>query len=177
MAKSKSATPKKKAAAKKKATVSQLLVDDPPMTVIARADAMFRIASECCRQHRRYAHLVKIEADEHEQYGAMRVVAACDELLIDAGAEYERACDEDKSARGEDWWRRANALWLAAREYARRHRHTETISRQKSAHDSSKFSQLAVEYDLEASALLAMRQAIDAYRKSRPEADFGTARP
>jgi hypothetical protein len=43
-------------------------------------------------------------------------------------------------------------------------------SRRSTKHDPETLADLVVQYDLEASALLALRQAADAYRKVRPEA-------
>jgi hypothetical protein len=41
----------------------------------------------------------------------------------------------------------------------------------------TKLASLGVEYELEASALLAMQHAVEAYRKLRPEADLSSAAP
>ena len=42
------------------------------------------------------------------------------------------------------------------------------------AHDVTKLAALGVEYELEASALLALQQAVEAYRKLRPDADWNS---
>lgn len=139
--------------------------------VRARADQLFRAAAECCRQHERYSHLTERGVDDGELKGVFEVVALCDRLLCDAGVTYEKA-----SARthpdGPDgeWWRLANALWMAAREYERRHDGCDQAARRMSAaHDPRKFAELRMDYELEASALLSLKQAVEAYRRVRPE--------
>ena len=72
----------------------------------------------------------------------------------------------------EAWWHRANALWHASREYARRHRGCDRAGRDMAGaqHSSDMLASLNIEYELEASALLALKHATEAYRKVRPEA-------
>ena len=146
-----------------------------PPSVCDKADALFRFAHECCRQHRRYSRLVEIEADDDEQTAALRLVALCDELLIEAATAYEQSCGGNGNHRNDEWWRQANALWHACREYARRHSLAERASGEFRAHDANKLAELHVEYDLEASALLALQHAVEAYRKVRPAADLNGA--
>jgi hypothetical protein len=141
--------------------------------LLQRADALFRIAVETCRQHRRYAALVEMGAREPEQRSALKLATFCDAMLVDAISSYERCGAKVQGLDGEPWWRKANSLWHNAREYERRHQVTERASRLLNAqHDQQTFGELALEYDLEASALLMLQQAIDAYRKVRPEADI-----
>ena len=137
-----------------------------------RADALFRAATECCRQHERYARVVASEADDGEESAVSRVVGLCDEHLRAAVKAYEAAAVRPERDQDDEWWRRANALWLASREWVRRHEMCDESSRKLTRHDPRKLNQLAVEYDLEASALLALRHALDAYRKVRPEAEL-----
>ena len=40
------------------------------------------------------------------------------------------------------------------------------------AHDPSQLARLALEYDLEASALMALKLAVNTYHKERPAADL-----
>jgi hypothetical protein len=102
----------------------------------------------------------------------------------------EAYCEAAKELRpggspDEEWWHRANALWHASREYGRRQTCNERQSRRakgskngarsnsrKNAakHGREGLGDLVLQYDLEASALLALRQAADAYRKTRPQA-------
>jgi hypothetical protein len=146
----------------------------PEPTACDKADVLFRAAAECCRQHRRYGRLVEMETDETEQRAALRLVAASDEHLIEAAAAYERSCMSTNGERRDEWWHKANNLWHACREYARRHSLSDRASGEFRAHDATKLSSLRVEYELEASALLALQHAVDAYRKLRPEADWNS---
>ncbi len=141
-------------------------------TVCDKADVLFRSAAECCRQHRRYARLIEMNTDETEQVAALRLVAASDEQLTHAAASYESSCMGVNGERRDDWWHKANNLWLACREYNRRHSLSDRASDEFRAHDVTKLTSLGVEYELEASALLALQHAVDAYRKLRPEADL-----
>jgi len=110
--------------------------------------------------------------DEAEQRAALRLVAASDEQLTEAASGYESSCVTVNGERRDEWWHKANSLWLACREYARRHSLSDRASGEFRAHDVNKLTSLEVEYELEASALLALQQAVDAYRKLRPEADW-----
>ena len=144
----------------------------PQPSICEKADILFRSAAECCRQHRRYGRLVEMETSEAEQRAALRLVVASDEQLAEAVASYESSCVKVNGERQDDWWRTANSLWHACREYARRHSLSDRASGEFRAHDATKLVALEVEYELEASALLALQQAVDAYRKLRPEADW-----
>ena len=155
-------------------TASLAAAAAPQQTVCDKADILVRSAAECCRQHHRYARLVQMETDEREQCAALKLVAASDEQLADAAAAYEASCMKANGERRDEWWHKANNLWHACREYARRHSLSDRASGEFRAHGASKLASLAVEYDLEASALLALQQAVDAYRKLRPEADWAS---
>ena len=112
--------------------------------------------------------------DEIEQRAALRLVLASDEQLAEAATGYESSCMTVNGERSDDWWHKANALWHASREYARRHSLSDRASGEFRAHDVTKLAALGVEYELEASALLALQHAVDAYRKLRPEADWNS---
>jgi hypothetical protein len=144
-------------------------------TICDKADILFRSAAECCRQHRRYARLIEMETDEAEQRAALRLAVASDEQLAEAVEAYASSCMKVNGERNDDWWHRANNLWQACREYARRHSLSDRASGEFRAHNVSKLQSLGVEYELEASALLAMQHAVDAYRKLRPEADWNNS--
>jgi hypothetical protein len=137
-------------------------------TICDKADILFRSAAECCRQHRRYARLIEMGTDEAEQIAALRLVAESDQQLTQAAAAYESSCMTVNGERRDDWWHKANNLWHACREYARRHSLSDRASGEFRAHDVTKLTSLGVEYELEASALLALQHAVDAYRKLRP---------
>ena len=136
-----------------------------------RADTLFRTAVETCRQHRRYAALVEMGAREPEQKAALKLASFCDTLLVDAIASYERCGARVQGLDDAAWWHKANSLWHQAREYERRHQVTERASRMLNAqHDQQMLGELRLEYELEVSALLMLQQAIEEYRKVRPEA-------
>ena len=149
-------------------------LDDPCSTVEAiraKADALFRTAHECCRQHDRFARVVRLSAVAAEQRAASDLCALCDETLASAVTAYEQ-CTAREHPDGDDgaWWHKSNSLWHASREYLRRHAGCDRLSRRLAEHSSAKLGELQMEYELEASALLALQQATEAYRKVRPEA-------
>ena len=160
---------------KPRRSASQAASVVPQTTICEQADILFRSAAECCRQHRRYARLVEMETHETEQRAALRLVAASDEQLAEAASAYQTSCMVVNGERKDDWWHKANNLWLACREYARRHSLSDRASGEFRAHDVTKLTALGVEYELEASALLALQHAVDAYRKLRPEADWNNS--
>ena len=144
---------------------------DPMALVRTRADALYRAAVECCRQHDRSAKLTTStdEQDiEHKHLDAL--CRMCDGSLTEMAEAYNRAAGNVHPERDEAWWHKANALWYASREYLRRNSESERASRRLDPHHVSKLGELHVDYELEASALLALQQAVDAYRKSRPDA-------
>jgi hypothetical protein len=144
---------------------------DPMLLVRARADALHRAAVECCRQHDRAARLSTSHDDpelEHEQLDALCRI--CDAALLAIADEYTRAAGDLHPDRDEAWWHRANSLWHASREYARRHAGGEEVSRRVSGrHSAGELGAVQMEYELHASSLLALRHAADAYRKTRPD--------
>ena len=144
----------------------------PLETARVRADAMLRAALECCHQHDRYARLVGRPAPEAEHRAADEMCAAVTNALARLAESY---CESAKSLRpnggpDEAWWHRANALWHACREYERRQTCCERATRRSSRRTPDALGDLVLQYDLEASALLALRHAADAYRNIRPEA-------
>jgi hypothetical protein len=148
---------------------------DPTITTLdvlrAKADGLFRVAQECIRQQDRSAHLGTLSCSQTEK----RVAQSASRHSIDALAtmleSYEKSSATLKvDGADEAWWRKANAVWMASREFARRHRGTDAASRDLDAPDAGRFGELALDFELEASALLALRHAADAYMQVRPEA-------
>lgn len=133
------------------------------------ADRLFRSASECVRQHERYASLVASGVSEEEQKEALSLACLCDEILVRTIKAYE-AQPTNGASKDEEWYRRAIALWHASREYQRRHGECDRKTRKISAQTPAELGELALEYDLEASALLALQHAVAAYRKAAPDA-------
>ena len=141
------------------------------MTLVrTRADALYRAAIECCRQHDRSAKLFGSSEPDLEHKHADALCAMCDGSLAELAVEYEQAAASVHPTDDETWWHKANGLWHASREYARRHAGCEELAKRISNKRSSdQLGTMQMEYELEASALLALRHAADAYRKTRPE--------
>lgn len=133
------------------------------------ADALYRSAVECCRQHDRAARRSSTEEPELEQKHLDALCAMCDGSLAEIAEAYSLAAAHVHPARDEAWWHKANALWHASREYARRHAGCDDLNKKMSARRSAEqLAEMQMEYELEASALLALRHAADAYLKTRP---------
>ena len=133
------------------------------------ADALYRASVECCHQHDRLSRIVGKSELEEELVEAQKVCEMCNESLSKLTQHYETAsASVHPSGADEQWWRCANALWLASKEYLRRHRGCDAASRQFKTHGREDFGALHTEYELEASALLALRHAADAYKRGRP---------
>ena len=66
-------------------------------------------------------------------------------------------------------WHAANALWMASREYTRRRAGSDAIAAKLKKHGAEQFSEINVEYELEMSARMAMKQALTAYGVLRPD--------
>jgi hypothetical protein len=137
---------------------------------IACADALGRTAAETCRQHERLSHLMALSAGQAELEAAHALVDTCDLALAECVRDFETVCATTPASDDATVRQAANTLWLAAREYLRRHSIAERASRQLQQHDVEKLGDLHFEYELEASALLALRQAASAFAKVRAEA-------
>lgn len=149
---------------------------DPSVTpedlLRAKADGLFRIAQECIRQQDRCAHLGGLSCGKTEKRLAQKAARTSIEALATMLESYEKTAGSIK-AEGDDeqWWRKGNAVWMAAREYARRHRGTDSASGEiDTTSDADRFGELALDFELEASALLALRHACAAYVQVRPSA-------
>jgi hypothetical protein len=148
---------------------------DPIAGLRERADMLYRAAAECLHQHDRYARLVGHEVLDGEQKGAQQLVRLCDEMLSGAVASYQKWCHVRPTGDA-GWWHAANGLWMAAREFGRR---CDTSARATRAmgNTAADLGEIACDFDLEASALLGLRVAVDAYRKARPEAALAGITP
>jgi hypothetical protein len=145
--------------------------DDRELTSTQRlqvhADALYRAAVECSRQHERAARLSMEPAVRAEHKLARQMCSLANGALGEIASAYERAAARYQPEEGDSWWRRANILWFAAREYQLHHQDCDVASQGIDGQDPGTFGELQVEYELAASALLAMRQAADAYRRTR----------
>lgn len=137
------------------------------------ADALLRAALECCRQHDRFARLLvrRVETSvEIEERAVEELCSACDQTLAKVVAAYEKAAAHVHPVHDATWWHRANSLWHASREYDRRHQGCDELTRRPASHSPHALGALQLQFELEASALLALRHACDAYACACPDA-------
>ncbi|HVZ78065.1 MAG TPA: hypothetical protein VG818_08815 [Gemmatimonadaceae bacterium] len=145
--------------------------DDPIAHAQAVADALCRTASECCRQHDRVARILERSELDAELAAAQKFCELCDMTLQEMMAAYETALGALPAKADGGWAARGTSLWQASREYLRRHSSCDHhLTRKRQRHGSNELGELAMEFELEASAVLALRQATEAYRKERPSA-------
>lgn len=145
-----------------------------PLDVLrVRADRLARAARESCHQHHRCgSYCERDDVDATELAAMLELAALADRQLGEAAEAYAKAGaklhpDGDDAA----WWHKANSLWHAAREHVRRHSIGDGLARRvASDHSAERLGELHVEFELEASALLSLRQAADEYCTARPSA-------
>lgn len=126
-------------------------------------DALHRSAVECCHQHERIAALIKLEADDQEFAAAWDMADLAEQQMSLRTAGYEQIAAAGRGAESEEWWHSANALWMACREYSRRYSASADAASRRKRHTEKEFAEIAVEYELEVSARLAVKQAIRGY--------------
>lgn len=142
---------------------------DPLVVVCTRADALYRAAVECCRQHDRAARLSETDEPEMEHRQLEALCRLCDASLAELAEAYSAAAAEVHPDGDVAWWHKANSLWHASREFARRHAGSDEMNtRTTGKHSAGQLTAMQMEYELEASSLLALRHAADAYLKTRP---------
>ncbi len=107
---------------------------------------------------------------QSELSAAYAMVDTIDLALAECVKDFEKCCAKAPVSDEPELKQRANTLWLAARDYLRRHSIAEKASRQLTQHDAEKLGVIKFEFELEASAMLALRQATAALGKIRPEA-------
>jgi len=143
----------------------------PVAMVRDAADAMFRAACECCHQHDRASRVHGKSKDEEEVMAVQISCAHSDDVLGSLAETYEKvAANFHPTGDDEEWWHRANALWHSSREYIRHIGGCDDSSRQLKTHGPDRLDTLHMEYELEASAMLAVKHAAEAYRQNRPTA-------
>jgi len=136
---------------------------------LACIDALARTAEECHRQRERLSRLIGRNVGRAELTAAHAIADTCDLALEECVSSYESAVSRE-TLPDESLRKIANALWHAAREYLRRHSSAEAASVQLRQHDAETFGDLHFAYELEASALLALRHACTNFFKVRPDA-------
>lgn len=139
-----------------------------PVPLEAAADALYRAASEAARQHERVAKINEKGAHHSEMQEATELRDVSHKHLKARAELYEASAAGGRGGHDDAYWHAANALWHAARDYSRRHADCDSASAKLGKHDTEKLNALAMEYELEASALIAMRNAMAAYKKLRP---------
>lgn len=148
------------------------LADDPSVAApspLSCCDALARTAVETCRQHERLARLMALHVAQSELEAAHAMVDTIDLALAESVKDFEKICAKIPVTDQADLRQAANAMWLAAREYLRRHSIAEKASRQIAQRDADTLGDLQMEYELEASALLGLKQATSTYQKLRPD--------
>lgn len=135
------------------------------------ADALFRSAIEACRQHERVARCSGRGCSENE----LKEMAELSDLghrhLAARTAAWEKAAGEGQGKSDDAFWHATNTLWHASREYSRRHHSCDAMTNKASRRSTDALGALTLEYELEASALLALRHAVAEYRKLRVDAE------
>lgn len=150
---------------------SATLADDSSVAVspLACCEALARTAAETCRQHERLARLMTLGVASAELEAAIAMVDTIDLALAEAVTDFERICATGSISEIADLRAAANALWLSAREYLRRHSIAEKASRQIAQRDEHTLEDLQMDYELEASAMLGLKQSSQAFQKLRPD--------
>jgi hypothetical protein len=135
------------------------------------ADALFRAAIEACRQHERVARCSGRGCSDGELKEMAELCDLGHRHLAARTAAWEGAAAEGQGTHDDAFWHGANALWHASREYARRHHSCDAMTTKVSRRSTDALGALTLEYELEASALLALRHAVAGYRKLRLDAE------
>lgn len=132
---------------------------------------LYRAAAECHRQHTRYARLVERGSPETEQRVALEMAYLCDDALGTAMLDYETAKGHSEAHADDAWWHKCNMLLHASSQYIRRHSNCDGMARRLGRQSPNRLAELALSFDLEASSLLGLRMAADAYRAASPDAE------
>jgi hypothetical protein len=135
------------------------------------ADALFRSAIEACRQHERVARCSGRGCSDDELHEMAELCELGHRHLAARTDGWEKAAAEGQGKADDTFWHGTNALWHASREYARRHHSCDALTTRVSRRSTDALGALTLEYELEASALLALRHAVAEYRKLRSDAE------
>jgi hypothetical protein len=135
------------------------------------ADALFRSAIEACRQHERVARCSGRGCSDDELKEMAELCELGHRHLASRTTAWETAAAAGRGASDDAFWHAANTLWHASREYARRHHSCDAMSNKITRRSTDALGALTMEYELEASALLALSHAVSGYRKVRSDAE------
>lgn len=142
-----------------------------PVPLSDAADALFRSAIEACRQHERVARVSDRGCSDDELKELAEVCEMGHRQLAARTAAWEKAAAEGQGKNDDAFWHAANTLWHASREYARRHHSCDALHAKSSRRSTDALGALTLEYELEASALLALSHAVSGYRKIRSDVE------
>jgi hypothetical protein len=157
-----------------KSSVARALAEPQPSpsdSACGAADALLRAAAECARQHERLGRSLERACSDVELQHIAELTTLSDTHLQAMTVAYETTATAAPEAKDEAWWHAANALWHASREYARRNAGTNHVSRLAGKHSKEKLSELAMEYELERSALMAVKRAVAEYKAVRKDVE------
>lgn len=144
----------------------------PAASACGAADSLLRAASECARQHERLGRCLELGCSDDELKHIAELATLADAHLSVTAAAYEPlATVAAREAKDSGWWHAANALWHASREYARRNAGVNQVQRVSGKHSRDKLNELAMEFELEKSALLQLKRAVTDYRAVRPTSE------
>ncbi len=135
------------------------------------ADALFRAAIEACRQHERVARCSGRGCTDDELKEMAELCELGHRHLAARTTAWEAAAAGGQGKSEDAFWHSANTLWHASREYARRHHSCDALNTKVSRRSTDALGALTLEYELEASALLALSHAVAGYRKLRTDAE------
>ena len=154
--------------AKASATRSTVPAPDP---IEDAADALFRAAIEASRQHERVARIGGRGCSDDELAEMAELCELGHRHLAARTDAWEKAAAGGQGKRDDAFWHATNALWHASREYSRRHHSCDTLTNKAARRSTDALGALTLEYELEASSLLALNHAVTAYRKVRSGAE------
>jgi hypothetical protein len=82
-------------------------------------------------------------------------------------ASYDKTATAAPEAKDQGWWHAANSMWNASNRFLQRTAGTDHVSRLAGKHSKDKLAELAMEYELERSALMALKRAVEEYGTAR----------
>jgi hypothetical protein len=142
-----------------------------PGSLTDAADALFRSAIEACRQHERVARCSGRGCTDAELKEMAELCEIGHRHLAARTTAWEAAATVGQGKSDDGFWHAANTLWHASREYARRNHSCDSLSTKIKSRSTDALGELTLEYELEASALLALSHAVAGYRKFRSDAE------
>lgn len=112
----------------------------------------------------------RVHADDSEFNATWDVAEMCEAQLADRTTSYETIAELGRGKESEEWWHASNTLWHACREYSRRHDASNGAASRRRRHGAEELKEISLEYELELSARMAVKQALEKYAALRPEA-------